>query len=362
MIMGRGLVVTGALEPATRFLDSVWKINTQLGMLVSLLMAMLLSMMVNDTPVLVLLLPIFVALAERGAMAASKTLIPLECRGADRRHGHDHRHLDQPAGRLHRRGSGHGTHARVRFHAHRRHRRAGRAALSVAGDAAPAARPRHREPAPASLIRGNPARRRQFRADRPDSARSGRPAAGQFPVRGTARPPDHRQLAPAGQRLAPRAGRGDARVQGARRARLGDRASQRRRPLAAGRRGGGGNGDHAGIATCRPDHSLVGRGGAVRRGGPGHPPAGTRSRSGSARIFRASAESGRRAAGHGPDFRARGICRDRPPAHAGGRQGSAPPVQGGAGRRDHDRIGRHRQLWPAGPSPSPRWAARSRCS
>ena len=71
------LVVTGALEPATRFLDSVWKINTQLGMLVSLLMAMLLSMMVNDTPVLVLLLPIFVALAERGAMAASKTLIPL---------------------------------------------------------------------------------------------------------------------------------------------------------------------------------------------------------------------------------------------------------------------------------------------
>jgi len=40
-------------------------------------MSMGLSMMVNDTPVLELLLPIFVALAERGAMAASKTLIPL---------------------------------------------------------------------------------------------------------------------------------------------------------------------------------------------------------------------------------------------------------------------------------------------
>ncbi|GGD62764.1 SLC13 family permease [Croceicoccus mobilis] len=77
MIMGRGLVVTGALEPATRFLDRVWKIDNRLGMLVSLVMAMGLSMMVNDTPVLVLLLPIFVALAERGAMAASKTLIPL---------------------------------------------------------------------------------------------------------------------------------------------------------------------------------------------------------------------------------------------------------------------------------------------
>ncbi len=77
MVMGRGLVVTGALEPATRLLASVWKLNSQLGMLVSLLLAMLLSMMVNDTPVLVLLLPVFVGLAERGAMAASKTLIPL---------------------------------------------------------------------------------------------------------------------------------------------------------------------------------------------------------------------------------------------------------------------------------------------
>ena len=77
MIMGRGLVVTGALEPAARTLERVWKFNLQLGLLVSLLLAMGLSMIVNDTPVLVLLLPIFVALAQRGAMPASKTLIPL---------------------------------------------------------------------------------------------------------------------------------------------------------------------------------------------------------------------------------------------------------------------------------------------
>ncbi len=77
MIMGRALVVTGALEPATRLLERVWKANLQLGLLVSLLIAMTLSMFVNDTPVLVLLLPIFVQLAARGAMPASKTLIPL---------------------------------------------------------------------------------------------------------------------------------------------------------------------------------------------------------------------------------------------------------------------------------------------
>jgi di/tricarboxylate transporter len=77
MIMGRGLVVTGALDPAARLLGNIWKVSLPLGMLVSLLLAMFLSMVVNDTPVLVLLLPIFVQLAARGAMPASKTLIPL---------------------------------------------------------------------------------------------------------------------------------------------------------------------------------------------------------------------------------------------------------------------------------------------
>ncbi|WP_328600514.1 SLC13 family permease [Pontixanthobacter aquaemixtae] len=77
MVMGRGLVVTGALEPAARFLERVFKINLQLGLLVSLLIAFILSMGVNNTPVLVLLMPIFVVLAARGAMPASKTLMPL---------------------------------------------------------------------------------------------------------------------------------------------------------------------------------------------------------------------------------------------------------------------------------------------
>ncbi len=77
MIMGRGLVVTGALDPAARFLERVFKINGQLGLLISLLVAMALSMAVNDTPVMVLLLPIFVQLAGRGGMPASKTLIPI---------------------------------------------------------------------------------------------------------------------------------------------------------------------------------------------------------------------------------------------------------------------------------------------
>ena len=77
MIMGRGLVVTGALEPFARLLEGVFRSNGQLGLLAALLIAFTLSMFVNDTPVMVLLLPILVALAGKGVAASSKTLMPV---------------------------------------------------------------------------------------------------------------------------------------------------------------------------------------------------------------------------------------------------------------------------------------------
>ena len=77
MVLGRGLVTTGALEPASRLLTRVWRFNRQVGLLLTLLLAMGMSMMVNDTPVLVLLLPVMAAIAANGGMAASKTLIPV---------------------------------------------------------------------------------------------------------------------------------------------------------------------------------------------------------------------------------------------------------------------------------------------
>ncbi|MEO0641853.1 MAG: SLC13 family permease [Pseudomonadota bacterium] len=77
MIMGRGLVVTGALDPAARLLERLFRFNLQLGLLFSLIITLVLSMIVNNTPVLVLMIPIFAALAQRGAMPTSKTLMPL---------------------------------------------------------------------------------------------------------------------------------------------------------------------------------------------------------------------------------------------------------------------------------------------
>jgi len=77
VILGGGWGVTGELDPEARALRSGWRINHQLGLLVTLLLAFGLSMLVNDTPVLVLLLPIMTQLALQGAMPASKTLIPV---------------------------------------------------------------------------------------------------------------------------------------------------------------------------------------------------------------------------------------------------------------------------------------------
>ena len=77
MVLGRGLVTTGALEPVSRVLIRVWRFNRQIGLLVTLLLAFGMSMMVNDTPVLVLLLPVMAAIAANGGMPASRTLIPV---------------------------------------------------------------------------------------------------------------------------------------------------------------------------------------------------------------------------------------------------------------------------------------------
>jgi di/tricarboxylate transporter len=79
MIMGRGLVVTGALEPVARVMTRLWRYNQLLGLLFSLVLGGAMSMIVNDTPVLVLTMPILLNLAARTGVAASKTLMPMNC-------------------------------------------------------------------------------------------------------------------------------------------------------------------------------------------------------------------------------------------------------------------------------------------
>lgn len=77
MILGRGLVTTGALEPATFLLGRLWSFSKSLGLLCTLLICGGISMFINDTPVLVLMMPILLSLAARTGFPASRTLMPV---------------------------------------------------------------------------------------------------------------------------------------------------------------------------------------------------------------------------------------------------------------------------------------------
>lgn len=77
MICGQGLVRTGALEPIGRFLGSVWKTAPLFSLLLTLLIAGGLSAFVNNTPIVVLLLPILVSVAIRTKSSPSKLLMPM---------------------------------------------------------------------------------------------------------------------------------------------------------------------------------------------------------------------------------------------------------------------------------------------
>jgi di/tricarboxylate transporter len=77
MVLGRGLTMTGALEPVVRVLARIFAINRWLGLLLTLILAAGASGFINDTPVMVLMLPMLLSLAERTGYPASRTLMPV---------------------------------------------------------------------------------------------------------------------------------------------------------------------------------------------------------------------------------------------------------------------------------------------
>ncbi|MEO8313650.1 MAG: SLC13 family permease [Pseudomonadota bacterium] len=77
MVLARGLTVTGALEPPVRMLVRVWRRSRSLGLLVTLLLAGAISGFVNDTPVLVMMLPMLLGIAERSGHSPTRSLMPV---------------------------------------------------------------------------------------------------------------------------------------------------------------------------------------------------------------------------------------------------------------------------------------------
>ncbi|NND00719.1 MAG: SLC13 family permease [Gammaproteobacteria bacterium] len=77
MVAGYGIVRTGALDPVGRGLAKLWTISPSLSVLITLLVSALLSAVVNNTPIVVLLLPIMLNVAVRTKTSASGILMPM---------------------------------------------------------------------------------------------------------------------------------------------------------------------------------------------------------------------------------------------------------------------------------------------
>ena len=77
MAVGAGVVNTGGLEPIGRVLAQLWPMSPRLATLVMLLCAALLSAFVNNTPIVILLLPLLNGIATRTQGSASRLLMPM---------------------------------------------------------------------------------------------------------------------------------------------------------------------------------------------------------------------------------------------------------------------------------------------
>jgi di/tricarboxylate transporter len=77
MIAGQALVRTGALEPVGRELARWWSAWPTMSLLATLVIAAVLSAFVNNTPIVILLLPILISVSLKTDVPASKLLMPL---------------------------------------------------------------------------------------------------------------------------------------------------------------------------------------------------------------------------------------------------------------------------------------------
>jgi len=77
MIAGHALVRTGALEPVARRLARFWKWSPLLALLATLVVGAFLSAFMNNTPIVVLMLPMLIGAAIRNNTSTSGILLPM---------------------------------------------------------------------------------------------------------------------------------------------------------------------------------------------------------------------------------------------------------------------------------------------
>ena len=77
MILGKGLETTGTLQPLATLLAKTWMARPRLSSLATLIISALLSAFLNNTPIVVMLLPVLVGVAVKNNIAPSSILMPV---------------------------------------------------------------------------------------------------------------------------------------------------------------------------------------------------------------------------------------------------------------------------------------------
>ena len=77
MIAGEALVRTGALEPVARRLAMLWKWSPKIALLLTLIVGAFLSAFMNNTPIVILMLPMLIGAAVRSKRSSSGVLLPM---------------------------------------------------------------------------------------------------------------------------------------------------------------------------------------------------------------------------------------------------------------------------------------------
>jgi len=77
MMVGKALETTGALQPLAMIISKIWLTRPLLALFVMLFAAALLSSFINDTPIVVLLIPLLVGISVRAKFPVSRVMLPM---------------------------------------------------------------------------------------------------------------------------------------------------------------------------------------------------------------------------------------------------------------------------------------------
>ncbi len=77
MIIGKGIETTGALRPLAMLIARYWSDMPKLSFLLVLISTAILSAFLNNTPIVVILLPVLISVAIRNEFSASRILMPM---------------------------------------------------------------------------------------------------------------------------------------------------------------------------------------------------------------------------------------------------------------------------------------------